>query len=97
MNSQSVIIEMDAIKLYSHDRGIDFRADAKSYLVLKYEHLRDQRRAASLRYRNRAAIAFEMCEQKSYLVWFSCPRRSYPVKCEHGLDNTVLWCCSRWL
>ena len=35
-------------------------------------HFREQRGAASLRYRNRAEIIVIMREQKPYLVWFSC-------------------------
>ena len=36
-------------------------------------------RAASLRYRNRAEIIVLMCKQKTYTVWFSCRRESYPA------------------
>ena len=35
-------------------------------------HFRDRRGAASLRYRNRAAITVVKCERKPYLVWFPC-------------------------
>ena len=46
-------------------------------------HFRDQCGAllcgASLRCRNRAEITVLICEQKHYLVWFSCRRKSHPV------------------
>ena len=48
-------------------------------------HFRDGRGVASLRYRHRAEITILMCEQKPYPVWFSCRRKSFPVKCEHRL------------
>ena len=49
-------------------------------------HFRDRRRgASSLDYRNRAQITILMCEQKFYLVWFSCRHKSYPAKCEHSI------------
>ena len=35
-------------------------------------HFRDQRGAASLRYRNGAKITVLMCEQMPYPIWFSC-------------------------
>ena len=40
------------------------------------------RGAASLRYRNGAEITVLMCEQKLYLVWFSCQHKSYLVFCK---------------
>ena len=40
-------------------------------------HFRDQRGAASLRYRNSAAKTVLMRVQKPYPVWFSCRRKSY--------------------
>ena len=47
-------------------------------------HFRDQGGAASFRYRNRAIL---MCEQKPYLVLFSCRRQSYTVLFEHSLTS----------
>ena len=41
-------------------------------------HFRDRRDAASLRHKNRVKITV-MSEQKQYPVWFSCPRKIYPV------------------
>ena len=38
-------------------------------------HFKHRRGVASLRYRNRAAITVLMCEQKCYMVWFSCRRK----------------------
>ena len=49
-------------------------------------HFRDQRGAASLRYRSRAKITVLMCKQKPVQAWFSCRRKSYPVSCEHLCD-----------
>ena len=49
-------------------------------------HFRDQRLSASLsRYRNRAEITVPMREQKPYLVWFSCPRKSSLLQYERSL------------
>ena len=49
---------------------------------------RDRRGAASLCYRNCAEITVLMCEQKPYQVWFSCRRKSCPVKLEHSLTSS---------
>ena len=49
-------------------------------------HFRDQRLSASLsRYRNRAEITVPMREQKPYLVWFSCRRKSSLLQYERSL------------
>ena len=49
-------------------------------------HFRDQHRAVTLsRYRNRAQITVPMCEQKPYLVWFSCRRKSSLLQYERSL------------
>ena len=32
-------------------------------------------------------ITVLMCEQSRYPVWFSCRRKSYPVLCEHNLNQ----------
>ena len=45
--------------------------------------------AASLRYRNRAEIFVLICEQKPYQLWFSIPRKTYPVKGENSLNLTL--------
>ena len=45
--------------------------------------------AASLRYRNRAEIFVLICEQKPYPLWFSIPRKTYPVKGENSLNLTL--------
>ena len=37
------------------------------------------------RYRNGAEITVLICDQKPYQVWFSCPRKSSPVKQEQRL------------
>ena len=37
------------------------------------------RRAASLRYRNRAEITVPIFEQKPFSVWFPCRRKNFPV------------------
>ena len=60
---------------------ITFRADTKVWTPVPYvtRHFRVQRGAASLRYRNRAEITVLMCEQRYYLVWFSCRRKSFIV------------------
>ena len=50
--------------------------------------LRYQRGAASLRYRNRAKITVLVCEQTPYQLWFSCRRKSCPVKCKRSLYIT---------
>ena len=42
-------------------------------------HFRDRRGAASVRYRNRAARAVFMCEQKLNPRWFSWRRKSFSV------------------
>ena len=42
-------------------------------------YFRDQRGAASLRYRNAAEITVVICELKSYQIWFSCRHKSFPV------------------
>ena len=52
------------------------------YVALQF---RDRRRAASLRYRNRAGITVILCDQKPYSVWFSCRGKSYPVLCGQNL------------
>ena len=39
-------------------------------------YFRDQRGAASFRYRNCAEITFVMYELKSYQIWFSCRHKS---------------------
>ena len=41
-------------------------------------HFRERRGVASLRHRNGAEITALMCEQKPYLVCFTCMRKSYP-------------------
>ena len=52
-------------------------------------HLRDQRDAASLRYRIWAEFTVPMCEQKPCMV--SRRRNSYPVQCDwNSLKKTVL-------
>ena len=50
-------------------------------------HFRYRRGAASLDERNCAEIATLICEQKPYLVRFSCRDKSYPAKCEHSLSS----------
>ena len=45
--------------------------------------------AVSLRCRNRAEIFVLMCEQKPYPLWFSIPRKTYPVKGENSLNLTL--------
>ena len=79
---------------------ITFRADTKVWTPIPYvtRHSREQRGTASFRYRNRAEITVLMCEQRHYLVWFSCRRKSFIVWTYnyewHGID----WCKHRsWL
>ena len=50
-------------------------------------HFRDRSGACAVffRYRNRAEIIVLICDQKPYQVWFSCQRKSSPVKSEHSL------------
>ena len=61
--------------------GLLFMPQRKSTLVrgvvwtpIRYVtlHFRDQRGAASLRYRNGAKITFLKCEQMPYPIWFPC-------------------------
>ena len=51
-------------------------------------HFRDRRDAPLLRHRegNGAEITVLMCEYKPFPVWFSCGRKSYPVKYEQNLN-----------
>ena len=57
-----------------------------TYLIWYPVHLRDQRGAASLCYKNGA-------DQPPFLgvhpVWFSCRSKSYPVKCKHRLSCSL--------
>ena len=48
-------------------------------------HFRDQRLAASFRYRNPAEITVPMCEQNPYPEWFACVRKSYPINLHRNL------------
>ena len=59
--------------------------------------IRDQRGAVSLRYRNRAENTVLMCEEKLYLVRFSCRRKNYSVQrrncLEHYIPRRILEVC----
>ena len=53
-------------------------------------HLGDRRGAASLGYKNSAKITFFTCEQKNYLIWFWCLRKSYLLYCANNLSYLLL-------
>ena len=64
---------------------------------IRYEtlHFRDRCGVASLRYKHRAEITVLMSAQKSYPVWFSYRRKSFPVQCKHRLlGSQVAWVAS---
>ena len=57
------------------------------YVTIQFHDRRGAAHAASLRYRNRSEITVLICERKPYLVWFSCPRKSYLEQCEQSLKT----------
>lgn len=47
------------------------------YVTIQFHGRRGAALADSLRYKNRSQISLLICEQKPYLLWFSCRRKSY--------------------